>query len=1534
MDPNNYSPKSRIKDIYIKLNNYNFHHHPYRGKESESRFIGRVKEKERIKSLITGSSEHNESGTYLITGFRGVGKTSIVRQVIAELNKKTTFHKHKWTRINVALYTLLYILPLPIILVIIIRFLFPICRGINIIDIITIGFIIFLVLFILYYKYLNSTLFSLNSRRERGENRIISVIYRILALALFFFLLYNFLNKYFPNVLYNQLEHLDLSLTTILNIILSIFLSSLWSYLVLVIFIFIYDIIYDIRRFLFKAIDKYYRIEINLSQDTLSERDFVKRINDKLISFFEDEESRIPFRFKRKLYAPFKFLFGLLISENKANIDLYQSLVGKMYSLRNRIGGSVEMSNESGNHPDISAEIGGGGTKLIYPFKAVQEKKSVTFPIATSKEAEDELISIFEAISELKKKPEFNLPTFIFVIDELDKIDPAYTQKSEGFNQLEDGLEAEFSFKQRQESIAALLANLKGFLNTVRAKFFFIGGRELFDADMADIADRDSFYSSIFNEVIYINTFYKDSMGASSREGITEMTEAFLVSSILGENASGNIKFSASLSNLMTRLVVFSDNKQTNKSNKSGVNSNKFGFNEVYKGKLLSTLQNTIIYLAYRSNGSIKKMTTLLEQNILKINKNEYIKYLKNDKYLFVYTNENNISNNSHEECDSSYFLKINFRYQQETSIIADIYRPYIIYNSRVLKSMGDKLLYSTPFIFDHILKFHDLAFSWRNIELIPEVVVSNNEPYLREHIQNILSFMGNYMIKETLGGLFDYKFHSLWRKELTVLSKGSDLASAAFNFSTEESQYVRNYLKRRLNSIKYHNGGQTNSENNTSYGYSAYTLHNSLADLYFYDKNYERAKEHYIESLRLVNYSVENVNGSSGIFGDLNYQFVSWMTSKLKLGLCSEKTEDYDTAISIYDDLAKTVEHLLNDANSLLNDGSITKEIGRTYQLITLPRLAMLGAIEKGRTDGVCYSNLYSCIDIISKLLATSEDGQKSKDYIDNYRRGYLLGDFYNSIGGILFYKNAQFTKLYSSNISEEKVLESTEYTRDYNFDAEKFKMDYFILGDKKGTDRKNIVWIEIVTKLLHSNHQASKVIRNGEFYPSLSCMVFYLKALQELTQYHELRILNILERKQELNPIEICEIYLKSKFSDLVNSKRYNYLASIIEKIADAILASLSQEFYISEDFMNNILNNNKIILDNQATDTVFKNIYLEKKIFSIEFVLSMFILAGELFKKAGNIYAYVQANKRQLYLMKELVNSRIHKRKKYGFTMFDGRLDQTIVRHAEDIVKIIYRAVRQYNNCAIEPMLVKYGNIVNEDYQSSASNWFKYANNIADIKEAILATESIRLRLFKVTKHLLQQYDKTYNRFIRMLELKYQLEYLHVLYNSGERKISYIAESLSCIRECILTIQLLNPGFGIGYLYLANAHSRAVFWIKEYGTRKDEDNGILKTLLNSAIGRNSQIFLSPLYHLEAAKGNYEKLMQLHTEGNEYMHSIRNIYLMEDDYNDLFTHFNISLERYRMNIGEVKAKVVDIESDIEALKKTEKWNYSNLYL
>lgn len=104
-DEKNNGHNSKISRIYIELHNFNFMHGTFHNKSRH--FIGRNEIRARLRSVLTHSDSN--SGTYLITGQRGVGKTSLVNKVLEELASKSSIGLgfKRYVYLFIALYVLM-----------------------------------------------------------------------------------------------------------------------------------------------------------------------------------------------------------------------------------------------------------------------------------------------------------------------------------------------------------------------------------------------------------------------------------------------------------------------------------------------------------------------------------------------------------------------------------------------------------------------------------------------------------------------------------------------------------------------------------------------------------------------------------------------------------------------------------------------------------------------------------------------------------------------------------------------------------------------------------------------------------------------------------------------------------------------------------------------------------------------------------------------------------------------------------------------------------------------------------------------------------------------------------------------------------------------------------------------------------------------------------------------------------------------------------------------------------------------------------
>ncbi|MCB0625968.1 MAG: ATP-binding protein, partial [Saprospiraceae bacterium] len=874
---------SKIRDLYLELDQYEFFHSPFAFDLPDRRFIGRQKVVSRLKMILRNSK--TKSGAYLITGFRGMGKTSIVRKAIREVNLEHVPKEKKRER--------------------------PFWEIVN-------------------------------PLRNRKLRRVLGILFLlVLAYYLAYFLFANDHGPWHWDKPFH-LEDFGALGSRLLELLRwptfkEPFLNNLLKLAFLFLFLFLFGgFVFWLTEWMLSRVDRkkkskwnrFEPIEINLPQEEIREEDVLKQIAKQLYLYLQKFEQsnftrhrRIYWVVRRLIYLP-RFLFSNVSLSGYVQL---QRTLKQLESLNRRINAQVSNLQELTVNPSFAPSIFGGLARMPLSIFGFSSKDQLNYPIASAKEIEQELIEIFRNIDDIRVKKEVNyqllVPEFIFIIDELDKIEPNYNYNigdREASDPSFDDQKSKFAterIRKRQETVARLLANLKSFLNVAMAKFIFIGGREMYDASLADIADRDSFYSSIFHDIIYVNSFFKDKIEV--RSGVTRMTEAYLVSLLLPEayldryiqklhpDTTEGEPYRAPYYSLRVYyqylLDLFCEHPLVKKDIEDQAwrelpfsTPGDLVHTDVLQAKqkafkIIFLLQNFIIFLTYRSNGTPKKLVGLVEDYM-----SPYRKVLADagEKYLQV---DNPFADG--QEHQDRVFLRFNYNQQYEIGLTSNLYRPYLIIHSRYLKALGDKFLFSNAFIIDHLLKFHPFGFSWRNLELIPEIILINKEPNLRSFIGDVISFMSNIMIRHTTSGLFQLKFYNKTANELKFISKISDLSAAAFNFTLDESLLIKRHYKKKLQELRNNYQHYDQQGLGNRYIHSMGFIQTILGDLHFYDKEFDDALLFYTDSIQTlrVPYDEKRIT---------KHQVILLIRNRLKIGLTLEKMRAFDSAFSIYREL------------------------------------------------------------------------------------------------------------------------------------------------------------------------------------------------------------------------------------------------------------------------------------------------------------------------------------------------------------------------------------------------------------------------------------------------------------------------------------------------------------------------------------------------------------------------------------------------------------------------------------------------------
>lgn len=723
--------------------------------------------------------------------------------------------------------------------------------------------------------------------------------------------------------------------------------------------------------------------------------------------------------------------------------------------------------------------------------------KTKKYEILKGRDIERYLIDIFDEIENLFWL--LGKPQFIFIFDELDKILPNddFIENSENL----DSRPIEFTpanIRERQKMLIKLFSNMKYFLSTAKAKFIFIGGREIYDAALADTSDRNFIIGSIFNDIIYVPSFLTDS-DKSPTGDITKLTEEYVCKLIIPDDFQPILRDRFNSINLSAFNAYITSYKEFENRTKTSLNPDYhskvkeyqellktvleletdiqkailFDKSHFYKTidlkckklkltllkkcigsskdviarqkqeKLIFTIHHLIVYLTHRSNGAPKKIVSLLE---------DYIQ-----PYSSKYNDSNSLilgKNNKNLYLCIGYFEQYNIGF---THYLAE---PIFLSINNNLRRISDKLLVSSSFVLDHLFKFHRFAFSWRNIELTPEIIDVNKDPELRNFIAQMISFLSLVHLDEITSGLYQFKFPRFISEEIIYLTKSSEKASAAFNFSLDELQATKKYFQSI--SAKLENRYEKTSDfNSTNYIHSKSLVHMILGDLHFYDEEYNEAIIEYKEAAQALR-SLKDVTGNASLL-------LLLIRNMLKLGVAFERRKTFNTAYLIYNELCDIIikyrdidlseynlkevklkdneigfKYVLSrpsdaprelcspltpfDHNKTHKSEELLKPELETFtarknelfmklgaienlSMFVHPFIASLQIIEKSSVSGITKVDVERVIcqfDFLTRLF-------------DKHNKFLIISEFYKKIADVLFFKNACFTDYSRTNIESE---------------------------------------------------------------------------------------------------------------------------------------------------------------------------------------------------------------------------------------------------------------------------------------------------------------------------------------------------------------------------------------------------------------------------------------------------------------------------------------------------------------------------------
>jgi Cdc6-like AAA superfamily ATPase len=650
-------------------------------------------------------------------------------------------------------------------------------------------------------------------------------------------------------------------------------------------------------------------------------------------------------------------------------------LVDRIESLLTRIDSSVTEETQRG----ISS------IQAFNPFNLFK-RRQVNYRNVTTKEIELEIVDVLNRINSW---PSSRKPKIVFLIDELDKLIPHGNSKmterdredptdddilsldSRGTRGTSNDL-----VRQRQDMVAGLFANLKHFLNVAQAKFIFIGGRELFDAILADTSNRDPFLGSIFYDTIYVPSFLKEEMqtGDYSVSGITTATEHFIAKSLLSDEYIERRGIHSRKNSLLSTTDIIDYYRENTDASEKEI---------LY---IFNAINEFICFLTFRSNGIAKKMVHLFES---------YITTRVEDSDPNISTS---IVIRSREQKQVKLFLRFSSKNLYSHHLINGFYKPFIGKHSRSYRALNDAQLVSFTYVLDHLIKFHALSFSSRYLELTPEIISLNKVPEFRKFLNYLMDVLSINHIRSLNNGLFNYQFYRKTSMEISYLSKISEYDSAALNFTLDESLPLKQHYYKRLKHYTQQYAklreGSGKGHLVDSLGQMMLPINEWLGDLHFFDGEFDEASAQYRSGASSAWDNMFSVLGTEPRkdFAPVQNLLYEYTKLHLKRILCLDKMRAHEDALALNADL-------LNDIFTVIkNYGPFTLlDNWRIYVLAIGNYLVML---EKSSYGGVRKVDLDYTDQLIEKLLNT-----KNLNFTRLVRN--IRFTYYDYVGQILFYKN-----------------------------------------------------------------------------------------------------------------------------------------------------------------------------------------------------------------------------------------------------------------------------------------------------------------------------------------------------------------------------------------------------------------------------------------------------------------------------------------------------------------------------------------------
>jgi len=1148
-----------------------------------------------------------------------------------------------------------------------------------------------------------------------------------------------------------------------------------------------------------------------------------------------------------KLLSHFAWITHLFVTHGK--------IMKQLKRLNSDITHNTELEKTLGVYSEkISSGIG------------IKAKKSRN--VADAREIEKELQDIFYDIQRIPVI--MCRPNIVIVFDELDKVEPGDPNSEKENSQTKASLFSIGAARERQTEILRILSNMKYFLSTAKAKFIFIAGREMYDIHLADVSERNNYIGSIFNVVILVPSFLTDHHTGKKtlpqESSIASLPEEFVCRRLIPDDypvESYNLK---SYRDYLKREKLCNDTQH-----------------EEEIEKIIAVLQQFIIYLAHVSKGAPKKMIQLFES------------------FVDIRTERDDKKNTLLVQCyhNSRHFLSFNYYKQYTLGIIAYLITPifYRLAESNI-KEHSDKLLVSSLRFVDFLFKFHKYSFTWKILDISPEMLEVDRAPELKSVAVELLNYLTQIHISKSNFSLYEYKFDSWIANEIFTMTKTDDVFSALFSFSLDEMLPLKNYYQDLLeNTEKEYQDDKTS----VKYIDAVSSLQIVLGDLCYYNDELEKAAVYYknaVEMLRENKYNDEIRN---------HERLYLYVRNKLKLGMIHEKRKQYDFAYLTYDDLCKQIIQ----GRNIKSDFIFKKKTFEGLKMLYLPFIAKLQIHEKSHVGGITPKHLEQL---------ESEFKYMTSRVIDHEEVALLEAEFYSRTADILYYKNAD---LYELKCTKNKG----EYIKNCSCTA----CNYYLKALSTLLGKPELNKLEDKNTIVKLLYTTAKRIKNN--YNMKYCTVL----ARIISDWGN--VFFSCDKKNEKDD-NICNTKDSSK-------QKFDMLETILEMYNNCVESEANSEndkHFFSYVFKYFTKNNYQNIIIAFVMYSISSNAYrkanlYKRSAYQIYKMLCLFKYYG--INESNKLKYYIKQLSKQAihylwYANEDLNLFGLNKRKKdFNKNSIDKRIHLQNLLIDSEITKILIlvkeleletntpQDLKKYFDMRItSPYKINYS-IGARIYQLRLKSIINYETyqlllEKAEIPEGREKIFTLKNEYYK--KMVVNKYCKETIKYIfgESFDIKMILE-------------SLFAESIYCLIDIAQLSETMDETYVFPHSFLGSVHEHLSFWIRqyeEYEKYKEKDSKI-DEYLKQYLDEEWREQLSGYRENQRALSHYYKCLEMHYEGRSYHNMIDTMIYLRDDFNDRVDHFNIAEERHLIVNGKIKDNINAIKDIYKDSKLYDVDNY-----